>query len=207
MAVARHRDHGRPGGGRAPPGERLFQVIETCSGLRSIFVLTTLAVGWLCFFPTRRLPAALLILSAPVIAYFVNTLRVLSLVLNPGSDLASIHSLQGVGIFLLGLLILYGVDSLLRRIPGGNEAQIGEPETALPPRRLGSARAVRSRWPCCWPPCSGCPSGARGGIRRTRLTARVSTCPREIDGWKVARKLEAGPLLPGERGIPEPLVR
>ena len=167
-----------------------FQVIETCSGLRSIFMLTTLAVGWLCFFPTRRLPAVLLLLSAPAIAYFVNTLRILSLILEPDSDLASTHSVQGVGFFLLGLLIFYWVDKLLQRIPGGSEAQIGEPENAPPLRaawdRRGHAIALAlllaamlgaSAWGLRWDPSDP--------PRRPSIDL-----PEEIDGWKLARKLK-----------------
>ena len=174
-----------------------FQIIETCSGLRSIFVLTTLAVGWLCFFPTRRLPAALLIVAAPVIAYFVNTLRILSLVLYPSSDLASIHSVQGVGIFLLGLLILYWVDKLLQRIPGGSEAQIGESENASPLQttrdRHGHAIALAlllaamlgaSAWGLRWDPSDP--------PRRPSIDL-----PKKIDGWKVARKLKPDRLFLG----------
>ncbi len=173
------------------------QVVESCSGLRSIFVLTTLAVGWLCFFPTRRLAAALLILSAPAIAYFVNILRILGLVLNPSSDLASIHSVQGLGVFLLGLLILYGVDSLLQRVLGGSEARIGEPETALPPNaaweRHGCAIALAlllagmlgvSLWGPRWNPPD---PPQRPSI----------DLPQEIDGWKVVRRLKPEPYFLG----------
>jgi hypothetical protein len=133
----------------------------------------------------------LLIVSAPAIAYFVNMLRILGLVLNPSSDLASVHSLQGLGVFLLGLLILYGLDSLLRRIPGGSEARIGEPETALPPnvawKRRGCAIALAlllagmlgvSLWGPRWRP----PEPSR------RPSVKL---PQEIDGWKVVRMLKS----------------
>jgi len=167
-----------------------FRIIETCSGLRSIVVLMTLAVGWLCFFHTRRLPAVLLIVSAPLIAYFVNILRIMILVLNPGSDLASTHSVQGVGIFLLGLLIFYWFDKLLLRIQGGSEAQVGEPGNARPLpgtwNQYGHAIVLAlmlasmlgaSAWIRQWnPPASP---------RRPSIDM-----PSSIDGWKVARKLE-----------------
>jgi EpsI family protein len=178
-----------------------FQIIETCSGLRSIFVLTTLAMGWLCFFPTRRLPAALLILSAPVIAYFVNTLRILSLVLNPNSDLASIHSVQGVGIFLLGLLIFYWVDKLLLRLTGGNQAQVAESENAPPVQaarnRHGHAVAVAliltamlggSIWGPRWDPPD----------RSHRPNIDL---PKRIDRWKLARELKPDRLFLGSVGF------
>jgi EpsI family protein len=168
-----------------------FHVVENCSGLRSAFVLTTVAVGWVCFFPTRRLAAALLILSAPAIAYFVNISRILGLVLNPSSDLASIHSLQGLAIFLLGLLTLYGVDSLLQRVLGGSEARIGEPETALPPNtdwgQRGSAIALAvllagmlgvSLW------------GPRWNLPDPPQRPKIAL-PEEIDGWEVVRMLKS----------------
>jgi len=178
-----------------------FQIIETCSGLRSIFVLTTLAVGWLSFFPTRRLPAVLLILSAPVIAYFVNILRILSLVLNPDADLASVHSVQGVGIFLLGLLVLYWVDKLLQRIPGGKQASVAESEHAPPLQaawnRHGHAVALAlmlaamlgaSVWGPRWNPPN----------RPHRPKIEL---PNRIDGWKLARQLKPDRLFLGSVGF------
>ena len=164
------------------------QVIETCSGLRSIFVITPLAVAWLCFFPTRRLTATLLILSAPLIAYFVNTLRVLSLVLSPGSETRPSHALQGVAVFVTGFVILYAVDSLLRRILGESETPVGEPENDPGLRntgkRHGSAIALAfvlavmvgvSVWGPRWNPPD------------PPLRPSVDL-PRVIDGWKVARR-------------------
>ena len=178
-----------------------FEVIETCSGLRSIFVITPLAVGWLCFFPTRRLTTALVILSAPVIAYFVNTLRVLSLVLNSGSDLRVTHAVQGVTVFVTGFLILYAFDSLLRRMLGGSETPIGEPETDAPLHnaweRYRSAIALAfalaimvgvSFWGPRWNP----PDTPR----------RPSVdLPREIDGWKVAGKSKPDSFFLGSVGF------
>jgi EpsI family protein len=170
--------------------DSFFQIIETCSGLRSIFVLTTLAVGWVCFFPTRRLSAVLLILSAPLIAYLVNVLRILSLVLNPGSALASMHALQGLGVFLAGFLILYAVDSLLRRTLGGDEARIGGPETDPPLRparnRHGSAIALASALAIMlgvsiWGPRWGAPDPPH------RPSVEL---PQEIDGWRKTGKLK-----------------
>jgi exosortase/archaeosortase family protein len=95
---------------------RTFAVIEACSGLRSIQVLTLLAVAWSSFFAVRLPHALVLILAAPLIAYGVNLLRILSLVLTPYPDVVSMHTAQGVLVFLAGLVVLYGVDDLLRRV-------------------------------------------------------------------------------------------
>ena len=44
--------------------DRSFEIIETCSGLRAIVVLTMLAVGLVCYFPARWLHLVLLVASA-----------------------------------------------------------------------------------------------------------------------------------------------
>ena len=187
-----------------------FQIIESCSGLRSIFVLTTLAVGWLCFFPTRRLSALLLMLSAPLIAYFVNTLRVLSLILNPDSELASTHSVQGVGLFLLGLVIFYSVDKLLLRITGGEEGSGRRSgRTALSPRPPGNRHGHAVALALMLATMLGV-SALRPSVESARpaSAARASTCPKRIDGWKSwLGNSKPDRLFLGERGIPEPLVR
>ena len=175
-----------------------FQIIESCSGLRSIFVLTTLAVGWLCFFPTRRLPAVLLIASAPAIAYLVNTLRILSLVLSPSSDLAGIHSLQGVGVFLLGLLILYGVDRLLQRIPGKSEAREGdEPETAASPYPARGRQGVAIALALLLAAMLGASAWGPRWDAPERPRRSAVDPPEKIDGWKLASALKPDRLFLG----------
>jgi EpsI family protein len=95
--------------------DRTFEVIETCSGLRSMEVLLMLAVACLSFFPASRVHAVLLLAAAPLIAYLMNLVRVLSLILNPGSEVATLHNVQGAAVFLVGAILLFAVDSLLRR--------------------------------------------------------------------------------------------
>ena len=67
-------------------------------------------------FRITRWHAALLVLSAPFIAYAVNILRALE----PGAktlhlEVLSIHTLQGVVFFLIGFSLLYAVDNVLMR--------------------------------------------------------------------------------------------
>ena len=95
--------------------ENNFIVIETCSGLRGVVTLTMLTVLLIDLFERRGRHALLLLLLAPVVALLTNGLRVVSLVLNPHSEVASIHSLQGIVMLLIGLLVLYGIDALLER--------------------------------------------------------------------------------------------
>jgi exosortase len=102
-----------------------FQVIEGCSGLRSTETLTMLVVLLVDLFHRRGWHAVLLLVSAPPVAFALNGVRVLTLTLNPHSEVVAIHSLQGVAILLVGLLVVYAFDGLLARI--------------LPSRRLPTA--------------------------------------------------------------------
>ena len=92
-----------------------FQVIEGCSGLRSVQTLTMLTILLVDLFGRRGWHAAVLVLSAPLVAFFLNGFRVLALILNPHSEIIAIHNLQGIAILLVGLLIVYGFDTLIER--------------------------------------------------------------------------------------------
>jgi EpsI family protein len=93
-----------------------FAIIETCAGLRSCESLTMLAFLMVDLFRRRGLHAGLLIGLAPLVAFAVNGFRVLTLILNPHSEIHEIHTLQGIGMLLVGLLILYGIDGGLERL-------------------------------------------------------------------------------------------
>ena len=99
-----------------------FQVIETCSGMRMIQTLTMAAALYSVLLFRRRSQVVVLLLLAPAIGYFVNFVRVLSIIFNPYSEWSEIHSLQGVIMLVIGVLIIAGLDNLLQRI-----------ETRLPP--------------------------------------------------------------------------
>jgi len=93
-----------------------FQVVEGCSGLRSIETLTMLTVLLIDAFERRGLHAALLFVLAPLTAFALNGFRVLTLILNPHSEVVAIHNLQGIAILLVGLVLVYLVDGLLERL-------------------------------------------------------------------------------------------
>jgi exosortase len=95
-----------------------FQVIEGCSGLRFVETLTMLTVLLLDLFRRTGWHAVLLFVIAPFIAFALNGVRVLTLILNPHSDVASIHNLQGIVVLLGGLIIIYLIDGLIERFRG-----------------------------------------------------------------------------------------
>ena len=135
--------------------DQAFQVIETCSGLRSMETLSMLALLMVDLFHRRGWHATLLFLSAPIVAFALNGVRVLLLIINPHSGIAAVHNLQGVGILLSGLIVLYLLDGGLEkagdairarraaRIDRGRAAEAGK-EVAPHPERPASPRTRRS---------------------------------------------------------------
>jgi exosortase len=102
-----------------------FSVIESCSGLRSIETLTMVAILMADLFGRRWPHALLLVAAAPPIAFLWNGGRAVTLILNPYSQLATVHNTQGVAMLLGGVVLLFLLDGLIERV----------------------ARAVRRRWP------------------------------------------------------------
>jgi exosortase len=121
--------------------EDAFSVIESCAGLRSMETLTIVAILMVDLFRRRGLHAWLVVLAAPPVAFLMNGLRSLLLILNPHSQIAAIHSLQGVAILLFGLVLLSLWDAGLERWPRLHGAP--SPRSARAPGGGGE----RSRWP------------------------------------------------------------
>jgi exosortase len=163
-----------------------FSVIEGCSGLRSVVTLTMLAVLMADLFHRRRRHAFLLVVLAPFVAFFLNAVRAVLLIVNPHSAIVSVHVAQGVAILLAGLLILYAIDGLLARV--------------LPPAP---------------PPDEGAPAGARGFAQPTTLAflALLALLSVAVPHWIAIDasplRLEAryGAQLGDWKGTPLPIDR
>jgi exosortase len=122
-------------------GQKIFQVIETCSGLRLMQTLTMAALVYGELLSRSRLHRVVLVLLAPLVGVAVNAARVLSIVLNPYSEFAGVHTTQGIAMLLVGVLIVAGIDWLLERaLP---ETPVSPSVAAapgpLPRRRLAAA--------------------------------------------------------------------
>ncbi|MBW2271525.1 MAG: exosortase/archaeosortase family protein, partial [Deltaproteobacteria bacterium] len=96
--------------------EATFSVIESCSGMRSMETLSIVAVLMMDLFRRRGLHALLVVVAAPAVAFGLNGLRAVALILNPYSELASIHAAQGIAMLLAGLMLLWLLDGLLERL-------------------------------------------------------------------------------------------
>jgi exosortase len=115
-----------------------FSVIESCSGLRSMETLAMVAVLMGDLFRRPPLHAWLLLLAAPPVAFFLNGWRAVALILNPHSQLAAVHNLQGIAILLGGLVVLFALDGLLERVARRPRGAVAAPPPPPPSARAGS---------------------------------------------------------------------
>jgi exosortase len=112
-----------------------FIVIEGCSGLGSMEVLTLLALAWAWHAGASFGRGLILALAAPAIAFALNGPRVLGLVLFPDSSFWAGHTTQGVVVFAVGALCIALLDRLLEpREPAPAPSGPGAPWPAHPPR-------------------------------------------------------------------------
>ena len=182
----------------------VFAVIETCSGLRSVITLLMLAVLMIDLFRRSGLHAALLMIVTPFLAFGTNALRSLGLVLNPASNIATIHSLQGIVMLLASVLVLYGFDGLLERlgVPNGSR-----PRTKRPP---GPTSLSRARVACVFGLLAllGILSSAVRPWREPLPTVRlpIDVIPRRFDEWRSA-DLETDRLFLGMAAMAGPIDR
>jgi exosortase len=95
-----------------------FEVVEACSGLRSIITLATLSLIMGYFFLQRTLTKITLLLASVPTAIFTNVIRVVSLILLyhfAGIDATegSSHTVLGLIVFLCGFGILFLLQGIL----------------------------------------------------------------------------------------------
>lgn len=98
---------------------RVFHVIESCSGFRFQHTLMMASVLYLDLFYRSRAQAVVILLLTPLLAIVMNTLRVLTIIFNPSSDIATVHTLQGLVVIVLAVLLLHAFDHgvLARLLP------------------------------------------------------------------------------------------
>jgi len=120
---------------------KLFYVIETCSGLRSVQTLLLGAALYCELFFRSRAQVLLLVATAPLVALLVNQVRVITIILNPLAHFSTIHTLQGMAMLFAGVFLIAGVDSLHAWATGSGlrpppSAPSGARPGAFAPRRL-----------------------------------------------------------------------
>jgi exosortase len=108
---------------------QVLQIAEDCSGIRSLMSLVTLAVIYGYLMERRVWIRYVLAIAAVPVAVAANSFRVISTGLmveywDPEKAEGYFHSSWGWIVFVVSLLMLYGVHGLIRRIAaeGGREA-------------------------------------------------------------------------------------
>ena len=173
-------------------GEK-FEVIETCSGLRSLQTLALLAASWAVYFRCSLRHGLWLIAAAPLIAFVTNGIRVMVLVLDSRPAVRESHTAQGIVMFLVGTLALSLVDRALLRLlrPAESALPAAEPgPSARPSERRGTAHLVLAL---------GVMALAALALPRLRPAAPVLPpapgLPRPLAGWSVGELPIAGHFL------------
>ena len=184
----------------------IAQVVDTCSGLRSMEILTLAAIFYVAWFPARRLRQVLLVVLAPAIAYLFNLFRVGAITVAPTSEFSAAHTAQGLAVFFGAISCLILVDRVLGHLLPSRpqpdraalrpKAERGSQREASPEAATDSSGGTRS-------------SGRLGGAALTVLavamlgvsiwTPRWSapeaihvapiTLPAELDGWMKGEKI------------------
>lgn len=180
--------------------DRVFQIIESCSGLRTIETLTMLTVLMVDLFRRRGLHALLLLAAAPPVAFAMNGFRALTLIFNPHSDVASIHNLQGIVMLLAGVLLLYALDGGLGRILASPAPRPARRSPGHVPR---GALAVTAAVLAALVGLSLLPPW---NLERPRRPHLVDLLPRQIDGYD-SRDLETDRIFLGQAGFSQLLHR
>jgi exosortase len=172
---------------------RVFQVIESCAGLRSIETLLMASIIYGEIMGCPRRIRFLLIAASPLVALVTNELRVLTMIFNPDSAFASVHTLQGIAMIVVGVLIISGLDRIFERwIPVGvgglGDSPTSDGHEPIPfvlvlPRIAALVGLLLALGITSWATGTWTPA-------RSTLPA-LSTFPASFAGWEVAgRRLD-----------------
>lgn len=98
--------------------DRSFQVVEACSGIRSLISMTTLSILIGYFTLTRIWSVTLLFLFSIPVAIIINIIRVMTLVLafhyfHIDLSVGVSHTITGLVLFILGLVLLFAFQRVL----------------------------------------------------------------------------------------------
>ncbi|MCA9504910.1 MAG: exosortase-associated EpsI family protein [Myxococcales bacterium] len=172
----------------------VFQVIEGCSGLRSTLTLVFATLLYADLFSRSRVQTVGLVGLAGVIGLLVNGLRVIWIMIAPGSTLSEDHSMQGLVMIVLGIVLLATIDvGLDRRVWPRGDRSWRLAGAALSPRPT-LARLGRDRW---WGPLAlasvlAVASCLPLDLERPRPEIwRLHEIGNEIGAWRAVRVLEA----------------
>lgn len=173
----------------------LFKVIESCAGLRSSLTLVMGAFVYCELMQVSGQHRFWLIAAAPIIGLLVNVARVVFLVFLPVPEDQPGHTLQGIVMIVLGVILIWGLEEALRgwslrrgdqeAAPlqdGAKEAPLGAANLGGTPTRawilaavLALAAVGAERLPQYW-------------IARPDRSTTTHAIPRDVGDWSTGQK-------------------
>ncbi len=98
--------------------QKTFQIVEACSGLRSMITLITLSLIMGYFMLTNLFCKGLLLVTSVPVAFFINVIRVVTLVLafhyfQLDLTVGTAHTVLGLAVFGIALIILLLIQRIL----------------------------------------------------------------------------------------------
>lgn len=127
-------------------GSVLFQVIEGCSGYRSIQSISLAAILYAELVCRRREEKVLLIALSPGVAFAVNGVRVLALILGEIRPESPIHAALGVATLVVAVIVLSLIEAWLFPLIWGRAASTPRRRSphVVPRRHAGATSAPGS---------------------------------------------------------------
>lgn len=189
-------------GDRVRVGDTIFQVIETCAGLRAMLTMLMSAGVYAELFERPRSRTLLLLGLAPLIGFALNQLRVVTIILNPYGHFSTIHSLQGVAMIVLGVLVIASFDGIADRLRPereGTEGPGAAPSSAL--SRFDRRRFVMvAAWLAIFPVISlAMPSWNPP----PRPRPPVASLPAHLGPWSIRGEMAPDRVFLGSARFPE----
>jgi exosortase len=158
----------------------VFEVIESCSGVRTVETILMAAFLYHDLFFRSRLQSTLIIAMAPLIGLIANQIRVVAIVLNPYSKFAAVHSAQGLVMIVAAVLMLAALDAALTKFlpPVPRRRRRRTPQVLPLPRALALTFALAGLAVLTFviPPWTPAPPSLPS----------ISKLPAQLDGWQAS---------------------
>jgi exosortase len=95
-----------------------LEVVEACSGIRSLVTLITLVLVYSYFFERRKMRRFFLVLAAVPVAVLANSLRIVGTglvahYLEPEKAEGFLHAITGMAVFVLAMALILGLHQLM----------------------------------------------------------------------------------------------
>jgi exosortase len=153
----------------------VFHVIESCAGFRILMTLLMSTILYCELFQMPRRRALALFAVTPLLSIAINNLRVLSIIFNPYSKFAAVHTLQGLVMIVLGVFAIAVADALLSRVfpEPKQRRRVGARSAEFPVGRVASlavffAALALAQW--ATPPWSAPPTSPAWTLANLPLT-------------------------------------